>query len=145
MIITGESHLDHGLSPVLVAHIKERFASRDAFFIETFALPPDLEAVPCGLIGPATGYAPVIDADVVHVVRGDRKCASRVLLAPRRPIWVRVVTVIAGPDGPNACVLYTAFGGPKAPREPGDPAIGSWAELIESRDFWAQHALVAAL
>lgn len=74
----------------------------------------------------------------------------------------RLVTVIAGPHTAcpaggactgatcadydshveHACVLYTAYGGPQAPREPGDPSIKSWEELVASREFWSQHALL---
>lgn len=81
---------------------------------------------------------------------------------PTKPA-ARVITVIAGPhkvtcgcklSGRRDCieceghgdvnetVLYTAYGGPCAPREPGDPNIKSWDELLESRKFWAEHALV---
>jgi hypothetical protein len=39
-------------------------------------------------------------------------------------------------------ILYTAFGGPAAPREPGDPSLdGNEAGLAESKAFWAEHAL----
>jgi hypothetical protein len=41
----------------------------------------------------------------------------------------------------SRCVLFTAYGGPAAPREPGDSSIASWEELTQSRRFWAQHAL----
>jgi hypothetical protein len=39
------------------------------------------------------------------------------------------------------CVLYTAYGGPQAPREPGDPAIKDFAEQAASEIFWSEHAL----
>lgn len=38
----------------------------------------------------------------------------------------------------HPCVLYTAFGGPAAPQEPGDP---SCKDLAESATFWREHAL----
>ena len=72
-------------------------------------------------------------------VRGSRKWPSRVVSAPMRP--VRTVSVIAGPDDHgNACVLYTAFGGPTTPREPGDTSMND-EQVAESKAFWAQHAL----
>lgn len=45
--------------------------------------------------------------------------------------------------------VYEANGGPEmwvfisagGPREPGDTTIGTWEEVKESREFWAQHAL----
>jgi hypothetical protein len=69
-----------------------------------------------------------------------------------RPVReTRILTVIGGhlpvkDNGPHAvdssrCVLYTAFGGPMAPREPGDPSITDVDDLKESTLFWAQHAL----
>jgi hypothetical protein len=140
LVITSDSHTDHGLSPAIRDYIVARFADRDGFFIETFELPEELGTVPCALIGPATGWSPVHEANVRYVVRGGRKCASRVLDADQLTPS-RLVTVIAGPHGDAACVLYTAFGGPKAPREPGDPAIASWDELDASRAFWSEHAL----
>lgn len=62
---------------------------------------------------------------------------------------------VPGPDGETmperqtcpACggtgsttILYTAFGGPLAPREPGDPDLPA-EERAESEAFWAEHAL----
>jgi hypothetical protein len=42
----------------------------------------------------------------------------------------------------HACILYTAFGGPLTPKEPGDAAL-SGEERQESFKFWSQHALSA--
>lgn len=130
----AESHLDHGLSDAQVAYIFERFADRGAFFIETFGLPEALGTVPCGLYGPLMGDDPVIEDaagrgawDVPgrrlmlrHEPRGTRTWPSRLMPRwwPMRP--TRKVTVIAGPHEGYPCILYTAFGGPATPREPGD-------------------------
>ena len=38
----------------------------------------------------------------------------------------------------HACVLYTAFGGPASPQEPGDPGC---KDLAASAEFWREHAL----
>lgn len=38
----------------------------------------------------------------------------------------------------HACVLYTAFGGPAAPQEPGDPGC---KDPEASAGFWREHAL----
>lgn len=147
-IIEGISHLDHDLTTAQREHIATVFADRHEFFITTIELPEELGTVPCSLVGPATGREPVVESEVHYAVRGDRRYASRVVRVGFPPP-VRTVTVIAGPAGvedglpcAEPCVLYTAFGGPKAPREPGDPAISSWEELVESRAFWAQHALI---
>lgn len=150
-IVEGVSHLDHGLTPAQIEHIRTLFADRDAFFLETVELPTELGTIPCQLVGPATGAPKVAEENVSYAIRGTRKCASRILrdLELAAPTLVRTITIIAGPAGledglpaPLPCVLYTAYAGPGAPREPGDPAISSWVELEASRAFWAEHALV---
>ena len=50
------------------------------------------------------------------------------------------MTVVAGPDGEIPCRLYTCYGGPCAPREPGDTSLSD-EERAESLAFWLQHAL----
>lgn len=158
MIKHADSHLDHGFTEAQVAHIFERFANRDAFFIETFELPEELGTVPCGLWGPVmhddkvpnegfnaeyirrrTGKPglPYEAGAVAFMRRGTRQYFSRCIDAPVRE--TSLVTVIAGPHDGNACVLYTAFGGPKAPKEPLDPTIKE-TEIAESWAFWCTHA-----
>jgi hypothetical protein len=131
-----ESHLDHGLTPDQVEYLLKRFADRSAFFIETIELPLELGTVPCGLHGPLMGDPPVDEARLAK--RGERTWLSRVVDRPTRP--VRTVTVIAGPNGDEPCVLYTAFGGPLAPQEPADP---SCKDVYTSMRFWVEHALSA--
>jgi hypothetical protein len=139
MRITSASHLDHGLQPEHVAFIERRFAAyTDGFFIETFDLPADLPAVPCGLWGPLMGDPAVPDGEVALRVRGTRAGPSRLVRRAPRP--VRTVTVIAGPHGSEPCVLYTAFGGPVAPPEPWEPRLTP-SLAAESQAFWAEHAL----
>lgn len=105
----------------VVDHLVERFAGRSAFFVESVELPDGLPSVECGLHGPAMGDSPVPDAECVLEVRGGRAGPSRLCRRPPRPC--RIVTVVAGPDGGEPCVLYTAFGGPPAPREPWDSSL----------------------
>lgn len=137
MKIDSKSHLDHGLSPEVIQFIMETFGDRDGFFIETVELPNGLTA-PCGLYGPIMGDSPVPEDEVVYLERNGRGYKSRMV---RRPIrMVNTITVIAGPDGDEPCVLYTAFGGPLAPREPGDPSLPE-EEREESLRFWSEHAL----
>lgn len=166
MIIVPESHLDHALTPAQVEFIAARYADRAQFFIDTVELPEELGTVPCALYGPAMGDAPVPDAiwhacghcascqfygsgtlcgsksnangGAVHRKRGARAYTSRVVERAPRP--TRLVTVIAGPHGDASCVLYTAFGGPLAPKEPGDPTLRP-DEADASAAFWAAHAL----
>ena len=139
MKILSVSHLDHGLSEAQVQFIRERFADRCAFFIETIELPEELGTVPCGLYGPVMGDEPVPEDEVSYARRGSREWTSRMCDRPLRP--ARQVSVIAGPHEDHECVLYTAFGGPVAPREPADPACAEDDQLAASREFWSQHAL----
>ena len=136
MIKHKDSHVDHGLSEPQLRYLLDRFADRAAFFLETIELPEDLGTAPCGLYGPAMGDPPVAEHDVVHEVRGTRAWTSRLVERPARP--TRKVTVIAGPHDGHACVLYTAFGGPATPQEPGDPGC---KDPAASAAFWRDHAL----
>jgi hypothetical protein len=141
--VIPESHVDHGLSPEQLAWLLDQNTNHTSFFIETRFLPPSLGTVECSLVGPAVGWGPVMEAEVKYVVRGNRKSASRVFINPPEKPQTRMVTIIAGPtEGHEGLVLYTAYGGPSAPREPGDPAISDWKGIVEARDFWAQHALI---
>jgi hypothetical protein len=139
MIITEQSHLDHGLTGDQIAYILEQTSDKDAFFIESFELPESLGTVPSGLYGPAAGDEPIPEVAVIYKRRGDRKGESRMIAAPaRQQSWV---TVIGGPDDSGALILYTAYGGPLAPREPFD-VLDEPAEVREeSETFWAEHAL----
>lgn len=139
MIILPVSHLDHDLTAAHVAWITLHFADRDGFFLETVELPPELPPVTCALHGPLVGDPPVPESEVSYRRRGDRPDSSR--LCAREPRPTRLLTVIAGPEGDEPCVLYTAFGGPAAPREPFDPGVAEGELLEASRAFWAEHAL----
>ena len=115
------SHLDHSLTQAQIDFLVSQFAECDGFFIETVELPESLGTVPCGLYGPIMGDAPVTDDSVVMEKRGNREYTSRMLADKNaRPRQVRQVTVIAGPHDSETCILYTAFGGPLAPRECAD-------------------------
>ena len=141
-VVVGESHLDHGLTPAHVDWVLRRCADRTSFFIESFELPVELAGLSSAIYGPIAGDPPVDEADVVYAVRGERSGTSRLVRLPARTS--RVVTIVGGPGDDGSMVLYTSYGGPAAPREPGDPSIAGNAEaLAESRAFWAQHALAA--
>lgn len=137
--ITSDSHTDHFLTQDHLDFIVSSFAGKDAFFIETLDLPETLTGLPSAIYGPIVGEAPVKDEDVAMTVRGGRKGASRMVQLESR--LSRKVTVIAGPHNEDSCILYTAYGGPCAPKEPFDCAEGK--ELEESQAFWAEHALAA--
>jgi len=138
MVILPESHLDHGLTPEQRAWLLATLSDREGFFIVTVELPPELGTVPCGLHGPRMGDPPVPEEQVRWASRGDRAWPSRLTSTAPRP--TRQVTVIAGPEGDIPTALYTAFGGPLAPREPGDPTLEGEA-LVEAQSFWSEHAL----
>lgn len=144
MIKHQDSHVDHRLNEAQIHYLLARFADREAFFLETIKLPDALGTVPCALWGPAMGDPAITEDAVVYVTRGTRTWPSRLVERPARP--TRLITVIAGPhEEPcgagsirHPCVLYTAFGGPPAPQEPGDP---SCKDLAPSEAFWRAHAL----
>lgn len=136
MIKHAVSHVDHGLSEGQLNYLLDRFADRKAFFIETVELPEDLGTVPCGLYGPIMGDAPMPEDDVGYEHRGTRTWTSRLTEKPMRP--TRKVTVIAGPYDGHDCALYTCYGGPEAPQEPGDPGC---KDPAASTTFWREHAL----
>ncbi len=142
MKIATDSHLDHDLGDAVIAYIVAEFKHiNSGFIIRTIGIPEELGTVPCGIVGPVIGRPPVPEEDVVYVVRGTRSWPSRTLkVKPEKP-QVRTVTVIAGPHGDDPCVLYTAYGGPYAPREPGDPDLKP-EDYMDSRKFWSEHALI---
>lgn len=137
MQIHTVSHIDHWLTPDHLNFILSHFADRTEFFVETVELPPDLSALPCGLHGPVIGDAPVVESEVTYGKRGDRSYNSRLVDRPARPS--RLMTVVAG-FYEGAMVLYTAYGGPAAPREVMSPGL-TRSDVVESESFWSQHAL----
>ncbi len=139
MVITHESHLDHGISVGLLKYLLILCQKREEFFIETLTL-PEPHQVPCLLYGPVMRDAPISDNEegLFYAARGDRNYASRLINRPAR--LTNKLTVIAGPHAGLSCVLFTAFGGPLAPKEPGDPTLAD-KDRAESIAFWSTHAL----
>lgn len=142
MKLHKDSHTDH-LSPELLAYVLERFADREEFFVESLELPAELaEGLTSALYGPEAGDPALADSQVSFARRPGRDGPSRIVQMPLRP--TRLLTVIAGPHDGESCVLFTAHGGPVAPREvwefwnEGDYFS---MESIESQRFWAMHAL----
>lgn len=133
MLIAKESHLDHGLNEDHIKFIKDKFGKRDSFFIETVELPEHLPSLKSALYGPVCGDAPIPEEKVHYKKREGRDGPSRMIFAEMRDS--RKLTVIAGPHEGEACILYTAFGGPLAPKEVFED------ESQESKRFWAEHAL----
>lgn len=150
LTLTSQSHLDHHLTLAHVRFLLDQFGDRESFFAETVVLPEYLDPLPCGLRGPAVGQPQVPDNLIVWKERPPRTWKSRVLdttscafqssLSFCLPVLERRMTVIAGPGLGLPCVLYTAYGGPLAPREPDDPGLPE-AERAASVAFWREHAL----
>ena len=137
MIIHEESHTDHYPTSIIEV-IKERFAEKNEFFIESFELPEALGVFPCHLHGPLTGEQPVTDAEAEMRKREGRDELHR--MCDRPAVQTRVCTVVAGPHDGHDCVLFTAYPGPLAPKGLNDPSLKE-EEKAESQAFWAQHAL----
>lgn len=140
LVIHGTSHTDH-VSPTTLAYLvtNHKPAGGPGPAVETITLPDVLPEEPCLLHGPACGDAPVPEDEVTYGQRPGRAILSRLCRRPAR--MTRRVTVITGPYGDHPCVMYTAFAGPPAPRETGDPLISTDEKREESRQFWAGHAL----
>jgi len=128
-----ESHLDHALTSAQIKFILDLDAKEGEVVVQTIELPEHLGLVPCALHGPIMGDEPVPESEVTYKVRGQRDGASRMVARIVRT--TRLVTVISGPDGGQPCILFTAFGGPQAPRESFED------DSEESREFWKLHAL----
>jgi hypothetical protein len=139
VIITKDSHADHLPEEMLDAILKQ-YGDKNEFFIDSFELPEGVE-VECGLYGPTCGDPPVPETEVFYARRQGREGDSRLVNRPTR--MTRTVTVIGGPHE-GECILYTAFGGPLAEREPWDPSLDD-AARERAKAFWAEHALAAQL
>ncbi len=131
-----ESHVDHSLTLAQLEWALAQEAPSGEVAVQTLRLPFDLGIVPCGLYGPVMGDTAVPEGDVFYAIRGERKGVSRLMRAGAAR-QTRKITIISGPHGDTGddCVLYTAFGGPSAPREVYED------DSEESREFWAEHAL----
>lgn len=129
-------HGDHDIPPGLIAWVVARQAPG------LFAVTVDTEReYPCGLFGPAMGDNPIEDGEVTLVKRSPDRPPSRLVPYPRR---TRGKITVIGARGATVATsqVFTAYGGPLAPREPGDPSLVEGSpEHAESVAFWAQHAL----
>jgi hypothetical protein len=146
--LTDDSHRDHGVGIGVTVHLLAAAAEErakdtrgpNATTIVTVELPEVLGTVPCALVGPIMGDPPVTDAFMRR--RPGREGDSRMVRAPLRD--VRTATIIAGQHA-GRVIMYTAFGGPLAPREPWDPALTTDDARETSAAFWAVHALATGV
>jgi hypothetical protein len=107
----------------------------------TFQLPDHLDPVPMALAGPAAGGPPVGEHEVHYANRGGgRAWDSRMIHGEHQN--TQTVTAISVPHKETGKpFLITAFGGPLAPKEPGDPTHTPESKKA-SEQFWSQHALL---
>lgn len=150
-MIKPESHLDHGVEMIaleailsadhdnIMATLKEGKVWKQSytlFVLETYygIHPSWLSNLKCGLYGPLMGDAPIQEDAVVYRTRGPRPNPSRMVKAPLRPASQLSIIVGLHNDQPT---LFTAFGGPIAPREPLPDADPNSEEAV----FWRDHAL----
>lgn len=137
------SHVDHGLTAEQLAHLvgqaaEQHDAAGSPVLVLTVDLPEELGMVSSALYGPVAGDAPVPESLVEYRPRPGREGASRIL-SHARPRLTRKATVIVGPHE-GRVVLFTAFGGPAASREPWDPSLDGPGRAV-AEAFWAEHAL----
>lgn len=136
-------HADHGLTAAHYEWLRDVLQDRTGFFLLPLEIPEDLPSLSCGLYGPSMGDAPVPEEAVSYQIRGNRRCASRLIDEPPRPGRYCIV-IGTGGSGTGDITVWTAYGSLApvvAPREPGDTSIDSWEGVEESRAFWGQHAL----
>ncbi len=133
-------HADHGVSEASLVWAVSQVPS-PGFFARTFELPPEEPDLLNGLYGPSCGDPPVEDAVTFTRQRSPDRPLSRMVRRPARPTRLLTVIGVAPQEGEEA-VIYTAYGGPLASREPGDSSLvlGS-PEHREAVAFWATHAL----
>jgi hypothetical protein len=66
------------------------------------------------------------------------RCVSLAIPGPGGPSWYPCRVCEGSGKISHACIIYTAFGGPATPQEPGDP---SCKDPVASNAFWREHAL----
>ncbi len=155
--IHAKSHTDHGIPDFVREYVLQHFFDAKEFFAATIPIPESaclstgaslndahnpvksymakLPAIPCGL------HLDVPESEAHYAKRGDREWNSR--MCKRPPRMVREVTILAGPnpdDPDSGMILYTMYGGPQAPQEPGDPDLPD-EKRAEAEAFWAKAAL----
>jgi hypothetical protein len=134
-------HKDHQMSATVRAYALAMFAKLpEGFNIATFHIPPHLGTAPCGLYGPIMGDEPVAESEACYMQRSaDRPNLTRCVDRPLRPS--NLVSVIGIHNGSDDPVIFTMYGGPTAPQEPGDPHLEDAHAYRTAVETWEQHAL----
>lgn len=143
MKIVKVHHADHGVPFSTLEWALERIAPTAGFFAVTVDLPDGHAPLLSALYGPLAGDPPVEDEDVVYVQRTPDRPLSRMVRRPPRPTHrLTVIGIVTGEGDDKGAVLFTAYGGELAEREPGDGSLvpGS-PEHARAAAFWAVHAL----
>jgi len=138
MNIVKVFHADHGISDALLLSALKRLNLGEGFFARTLELESPL--VMSALYGPDAGDPPVPDEEVDLCKRTEDRPPSRMVDWPKRPSNKLSIIGTVAADG---ATIFTAYGGPLAPREPGDVSMTTDEERAESAAFWATHALAS--
>lgn len=130
-------HVDHGLSEVELAVVKEVAKWAKGFFIKVIEL--SNTQLKSALVGPSVGDGPIGDDHplVYYSVRGNRGGPSKMINEVGRKATHLVIIGMGGQ------AVFTAYGterGIVAPREPWDTSLSD-GEREVSEAFWAVHAL----
>lgn len=147
--VTKSSHCDHLPAPIL-SEVLDKLAKGQStvkvLIPGALAIAEVSVSTPvlCSLRGPTTDGKTVHESQAWYSVRGEgRPNVSRMTDLPATESTT-VTVVVVGLEtfttesfGGN---LATAYGGPLAPQEPGDPYLPA-DKLAESVAFWADHAL----
>jgi hypothetical protein len=131
-------HADHGI-PLEVIGWALASIQAEGFFLKTLEIATYLPDLQSALYGPSAGDPPVSEDEAVYLQRSPDRPLSRMVHRPLRP--TRWLTII-GEMGSKDVHIYTAYGGPPAMREPGDPSMSNDEQgFLEAAAFWKEHAL----
>lgn len=133
-------HADHGISESTIEQVLATLKP-GGFFATTTELPSDHVEILSALYGPSAGDGVVQECDVEYVRRSPDRPLSRMINAPKRP--TRKLTLIGTVNEAGELTIFTAYGGPLAPREPGDPTLETESDKAEAHAFWSTHALAS--
>jgi|SRR5271157_117791 len=140
LVIANIFHADHGISRETLEWALSELCPT-GFFLRTLMLPETRPDLSNALYGPKSGDAPIAEGSVHYTKRSDDRPPSRMVALPSRP--TRLLTVVGMVEG-ESVTIYTAYGGPAAEREPGDPTITAGSsEHKAAAAFWAEHALAS--
>lgn len=134
VILDNEHMLAH-------ASVKEELIA-EAIPKITFTPPHWMAAVEMGyIVGKNACVTVSAEDDVRDECRPGRVYPSRIVYG-KTPEDTSLLTVGLCTDDDGLCTVFTAFAGPKAPKELTDPTLKE-GERAEAEAFWKTHALCA--